>query len=40
MGVVVLGDTSAECVKARIVGGEYVGKEWIVPVGEYELLKL
>lgn len=40
MGVVVQGDTSSDCVKARILEGEYAGKEWIVQAREYELLKL
>lgn len=40
MGVVIQGDTSSDCVTARILFGEYAGNEWVVPVGEYELLKL
>jgi hypothetical protein len=38
MGVVVQGDSSADCVKTRILEGEYAGSEWIVLAGEYALL--
>lgn len=38
IGVVVMGDSSSDCVKARIISGEYAGQEWIVPSGEYALL--
>lgn len=38
MGVVVQGSTSADCVKARIISGEYAGAEWVVSAGEYALV--
>jgi hypothetical protein len=35
LGVVVQGTTSGELVTAKILDGEYAGKEWMVPGGDY-----